>query len=122
MQRKRSEYNELVLKHYRNPQNFGRLTKPTHEAEEINSLCGDEIVVSLKVRKEKIEDVKFETRGCALMTASASLLSKEIKGKTISSVSKLSKMDIEKLLGTKISKNRQQCIKLPIKALQSALN
>ena len=66
-------YKQLVLENYRKPMNFGALKSPSVKLSDSNPLCGDEITVFLKVKKDRVMDVKFTGRGCAIFTASASL-------------------------------------------------
>ncbi|HCX88116.1 MAG TPA: SUF system NifU family Fe-S cluster assembly protein [Gammaproteobacteria bacterium] len=80
----RQLYQEVILDHNRNPRNFGRLEQPTHQAQGINPLCGDELTVYLMLDKDdRIETVCFEGRGCAISTASASLMTETLKGVSV---------------------------------------
>ena len=79
----RALYEEVILDHNRNPRNFGR--KPegcTCTAHGHNPLCGDEVQVHLKIDDGVISDVTFEGHGCAISTASASLMTEALKGKS----------------------------------------
>jgi len=78
----RDLYQELILDHNRRPRNFGRLTGANHWAEGFNPLCGDRLTVYLKLVDGVIEGVSFEGTGCAISTASASLMTEALKGKT----------------------------------------
>jgi len=78
----RDLYQELILDHNRKPRNFGRLTGANHRAEGFNPLCGDRLTVYLKLVDGVIEGVSFEGTGCAISTASASLMTEALKGKT----------------------------------------
>ena len=75
-------YQQLILEHYRRPRNYGRLEDQTGSAEGFNPLCGDRLSVYVKVKDGVIEEAKFEGQGCAISTASASLLTETVKGKT----------------------------------------
>jgi nitrogen fixation NifU-like protein len=75
-------YQELILEHYRRPRNYGRLEDANRSAEGFNPLCGDRLHVYLKLEGGVIEDARFEGEGCAISTASASLLTEAVKGKT----------------------------------------
>jgi nitrogen fixation NifU-like protein len=77
-------YQELILDHKRHPRNFHRLDDATHLAQGHNPLCGDELTLYLKVEDGRILDIGFEGQGCAISTASASLLTETLKGKTVS--------------------------------------
>lgn len=76
-------YQEVILDHYRKPRNRGKLEEADHAAEGHNPLCGDHVEVFLKVRDGVVEDVGFEGGGCAISTASASIMTETLKGKTL---------------------------------------
>lgn len=76
-------YQEMILDHYRSPRNCGALESPDRKAEGYNPLCGDRITVYLRIRDGVIEEATFEGSGCAISTASASLMTQSIKGKTV---------------------------------------
>ncbi|MEP7162442.1 MAG: Fe-S cluster assembly sulfur transfer protein SufU, partial [Candidatus Moraniibacteriota bacterium] len=78
-----SIYQDVLLDHYRNPRNNGRLPHPTHQSEESNPACGDVLQMDIEVKNDKIKDVKFMGSGCAISQASASLLTEAIKGKGV---------------------------------------
>lgn len=79
----RELYQEVIFDHNRNPRNRGRMEDANRRAVGHNPLCGDDIVLYLKVDGDVIEDVKFEGQGCAISTASASLMSERLKGMNI---------------------------------------
>lgn len=77
-------YQQVILEHNKKPRNFGKLEPCTHSAEGFNPLCGDHLWVHLKVSPEGvIEAVAFEGSGCAISKASASMMTVELKGKTV---------------------------------------
>ena len=78
----RDLYQEMIIDHGRRPRNFGPLPGANRSAEGFNPLCGDRITLHLKTRDGVIEDVRFEGVGCAISTASASLMSEALKGMT----------------------------------------
>ncbi len=78
----RDLYQEVILDHNKKPRNFGTLEGATHEADGHNPLCGDELHVSVVLDDGRVSDVRFEGSGCAISTASASLMTESIKGKT----------------------------------------
>lgn len=77
----RELYQEVILDHNRHPRNKGVLDEPTAQAEGHNPLCGDQVTVYLKTDGEKITAVQFEGSGCAISTASASLMTEALVGK-----------------------------------------
>lgn len=78
----RDLYQEVILDHNKRPRNFGKLEHPTHEAKGHNPLCGDKVTVYLVVEGGVIQDIMFEGAGCAVSTASASVMTESLKGKT----------------------------------------
>jgi nitrogen fixation NifU-like protein len=77
----RELYQEIILDHYRRPRNFGALAEPTHAAKGHNPLCGDRVAVTLELDGDgAIRDIRFDGAGCAISTASASLMTEAVKG------------------------------------------
>jgi nitrogen fixation NifU-like protein len=85
----RELYQDIILDHGRHPRNFHALEQPTHLARGHNPLCGDRVTVYLAVEGDRIADVSFEGRGCAISTASSSLMTEVLKGKSIEDAKKL---------------------------------
>ncbi len=75
-------YQQVIIDHGTKPRNAGKLSNYSHRAEGFNPLCGDELTLYLEIRDNIIQDVKFESKGCAISTASASLMSQFLCGKT----------------------------------------
>jgi len=75
-------YQEMILDHNRRPRNFRKMEGASREAKGYNPLCGDKLILYLKMDGDKISDISFEGSGCAISTASASILTEVIKGKT----------------------------------------
>ncbi|HLY07848.1 MAG TPA: SUF system NifU family Fe-S cluster assembly protein [Planctomycetota bacterium] len=73
-------YQEIILDHYKKPRNAGRIEQPTCSAAGDNPLCGDKIAVTVKKVGSRIEDIRWNGAGCAISTASASLMSEAVKG------------------------------------------
>lgn len=82
-------YQEVLLQYSKHPKNFGPMESPTHTAEGHNALCGDEISLALKIDGKKVTDAKFTGSACAICTASASIMTGEVKGLQCESVEKL---------------------------------
>jgi nitrogen fixation NifU-like protein len=82
-------YQEIILDHYKKPRNAGRLEEPTCSASGDNPLCGDKISISVKKIGDKVDDIRWNGAGCAISTASASLMSEAIKGKSIAEIEAL---------------------------------
>lgn len=85
----RELYQETILDHYRQPRNLGRMADANRTAEGYNPLCGDKVTLYLRVEDGVIRDARFEGSGCAIATASASLMTESIKGKRESEVLQL---------------------------------
>jgi nitrogen fixation NifU-like protein len=75
-------YRDVILDHNRRPRNFGTLEQANALAEGFNPLCGDRLTVRLNLADDRIENIRFEGQGCAISTASASLMTEAVKGKT----------------------------------------
>ncbi len=86
----RELYQEVILDHGKNPRNFRRVEHANHEAMGSNPLCGDQLVVSMDVAEDgTIRDVAFIGKGCAISTASASMMTEMVKGKTVAEAERL---------------------------------
>lgn len=79
----RELYQEVILGHSKSPRNFGKLESATHSGYGFNPLCGDKLNLQLRVRDGVIDEIRFEGSGCAISTASASLMTEALKGKTV---------------------------------------
>lgn len=139
----RDLYQDIILDHGRKPRNFHALQHPSHFAQGHNPLCGDRMTVYLAVEGDRIKDVSFEGRGCAISTASASLMTEVLKGKTIAEAEELFKAfhaevtggeeaavpetlqdDLERLApleGVKAYPARVKCATLAWRAFEAAL-
>jgi nitrogen fixation NifU-like protein len=82
-------YRDVILDHNRRPRNFGRLEGAQRHAEGHNPLCGDRLTVFVTLDGERIGDIRFEGKGCAISTASASLMTEAVKGKERAAVREL---------------------------------
>ncbi|HEU0231531.1 MAG TPA: SUF system NifU family Fe-S cluster assembly protein [Burkholderiaceae bacterium] len=85
----RELYQELIFDHNRNPRNFHELADANRSAEGYNPLCGDQLTVYLKVEDGVVSDASFVGHGCAISTASASLMTEAVKGKPVDDVEAL---------------------------------
>ncbi len=75
-------YRDVILDHNRRPRNFGGLEPADASVEGFNPMCGDRLTVRLRLAGDTISDIRFEGQGCAISTASASLMTEAVKGKT----------------------------------------
>ena len=139
----RELYQDIILDHGRHPRNLRAIEHPTHLARGHNPLCGDRVTVYLAIDGDRIADVSFEGRGCAISTASSSLMTEVLKGKTLSEAKQLFAQfhakvtggtpeplpealeeDVERLeplTGVRAYPVRVKCATLPWRAFEAAL-
>jgi nitrogen fixation NifU-like protein len=82
-------YRDVILDHNRQPRNFGRIDGTDAQADGHNPLCGDRLTVFVRLNGEQVEDIRFEGKGCAISTASASLMTEAVKGKDRAAIQSL---------------------------------
>ncbi|HJU85451.1 MAG TPA: SUF system NifU family Fe-S cluster assembly protein [Nitrososphaeraceae archaeon] len=112
-------YREIILDHYRNPRNKGKLPEADISTHDSNPLCGDEIDIHMKIRGDRIMDIKFEGRGCAISQASASMLTEMVINKPLTSVKDIAKTDILENIGlTNLGPARIKCALLALKVMK----
>ena len=114
-------YTDKVLKHFKNPKNQGTIPGASAVGEVGNPTCGDVMKIYLKIKDEKIEDIKFETLGCAAAIAVSSAFTEIVKGKTIDEAMNISKDQIVEELGG-LPKPKVHCSMLAVEALHEAIN
>ena len=115
-------YREVIIEHYKNPSYRGRLNPNDISFEDSNPLCGDHIVIDLKVdEKNHISEARFDGHGCAISQASADLLLESIIGKSLDEVKALNKQTILDLLGIDLGPVRLKCALLSLKVLKAGV-
>lgn len=115
-------YRDEILEHYRRPHNFGTLPNPDASYEGSNPLCGDRITLMLEIGDDgRVSDVAFTGRGCAISQASASLLTDEMRGKSLTELAKFGNQDVLDALGIEISPARLKCALLSVDTLRHAI-
>ena len=114
-------YQENILDHYKNPRNFGTLKNASVHHHENNPLCGDELDLYLAVDNHRVVDAKISGHGCAISVASASMLSEQIKGKSLAELKKLTKENILEMLGIPLSPVRLKCALLSLDTLKNSI-
>lgn len=113
-------YSEEVIEHFRNPHNYGRMDNPDGTGKVGNIRCGDLMNLYIKVEKDVIKDIKFETFGCAAAIATSSVVTDLVKGKTISEALKIENKDVVKALGG-LPMIKIHCSLLAVDALSEAI-
>lgn len=116
-------YMERILELYKNPLNFGEISDAQVKKTDYNPSCGDMVSMFAKVKDGKIIDAKFKGHGCAISTASASLLTEHVKGKSISEIEKMGQKEVFALIGIDLSRNpsRVKCAMLPLTVLKEGI-
>lgn len=113
-------YRELILDHYKNPRNHGTLDPNDFSFQDENPLCGDELRIDVRLDElQRVKEVAFSGKGCAISQASASLLTESIIGKTLDEIKQLGKEDILDLLGIQLGPTRLKCALLSLKVLKA---
>lgn len=116
-----SVYNTVVMDHFKNPRNHGRLEKYDFTTGDQNPSCGDSIVIDGRVEGGKVVALGFDSHGCAVNKSSASLVTEAVIGKSIDDILALDKEFVLKLLGLELGPNRIKCALLGLMALQQGL-
>ena len=98
-------YQDLILDHNRHPRNRRALDEPARKAEGYNPLCGDRVTVFVRVEGDVVEDVTFQGSGCAISTASASLMTEGLKGKTVTEAKALFRKFHGLIMGESVESN-----------------
>lgn len=113
-------YTEKVLEHFRNPRNVGRIEDADGVGKVGNPLCGDVMVMYLKIRDDRIEDAKFETFGCGAAIATSSMATELIKGKTIEEALRVTNKAVAEALGG-LPPHKMHCSVLAEEAIRAAI-
>jgi nitrogen fixation NifU-like protein len=113
-------YSEKVMDHFTNPRNVGEIENPDGVGEEGNPVCGDMMTFHIKVKDNRLEDVKFKTFGCGAAIAVSSMVSEMAKGKTLEEAMKITPKSVaDKLEG--LPKQKFHCSNLGAQALNKAI-
>lgn len=113
-------YTEKVLDHFRNPRNMGKIENPDGFGKVGNPTCGDVMAIYIKVKNNRIDDIRFQTFGCAAAIASSSIATEIARGKTLEEAEKLNREDIAKELGG-LPEVKMHCSNLATDALKEAI-
>ena len=115
-------YHEMIIDYSRNPVNYGTIEDHDVTFHDSNPLCGDSIDIDMKIDDNKVSDIKFHGKGCAICMACSSVLTEIAKGKDIDEVKNISKNDVLGELGLEnLQAVRIKCALLSLKVLKFAL-
>lgn len=113
-------YSDKVMEHFMNPRNVGEIENPDGVGEEGNPICGDMMTFYIKVKGDRLEDVKFKTFGCGAAIAVSSIVSEMAMGKTLDEAMKITPRSVaDELEG--LPKNKYHCSNLGAQALHKAI-
>ena len=115
-------YHEMIVDYSRNPANYGKIEDHDVTFHDANPLCGDSIDIDMKISDNKVTDIKFHGKGCAICMACSSVLTEITKGKNLDEVRSIEKNDVLSELGLEhLQAVRIKCALLSLKVLKSAL-
>jgi nitrogen fixation NifU-like protein len=113
-------YSEIVMNHFKNPRNVGKIEDADGVGEVGNPVCGDMMTITIKVKNDRIDDIKFQTFGCGAAIAVSSMVTEMAKGKTLEEAMNITSTSVaDKLEG--LPKNKLHCSNLGADALHQAI-
>ncbi len=113
-------YTEKVMEHFKNPRNMGEIPNPDGVGTVGNPVCGDLMTIYIKVKDNKIEDIKFKTFGCGAAIATSSMITELAKGKTVEEALKITRANVAESLGG-LPPVKMHCSNLAADALHLAI-
>jgi nitrogen fixation NifU-like protein len=113
-------YSERVLEHYQNPRNMGEIEDADGVGVVGNPVCGDMMMITIKVRDDRIEDVKFKTFGCGAAIATTSMVTELVKGKTLDEALQVTNRDVAEALDG-LPPIKMHCSLLAEEAIKAAI-
>ncbi|MCK5631015.1 Fe-S cluster assembly scaffold protein NifU [Candidatus Bathyarchaeota archaeon] len=113
-------YSEKVMDHFRNPRNVGEIPDADGVGSVGNPVCGDMMTISIKVKENKIADIKFKTFGCGAAVATSSMITELAKGKNLDDAMKITREDVADSLGG-LPPVKMHCSNLAADALKEAI-
>lgn len=116
-------YRKEIIERYRFPRHRGEIDGADLQGEVLNELCGDEIILFIKLDKtrKKVVEAKFNGEGCALMTASADIFCSELTGRNLEELKSFKEDNLFSLYGEPVTPARRRCVLLPLEALRAGL-
>ena len=113
-------YSDKLIEHFRNPKNMGRMENPDGVGKAGNPVCGDVMYLYIKVKDNKIDDIKFETFGCAAAIGTSSMITEMARGKTLEEALTISRQNVEDELGG-LPPIKRHCSNLAADTLRKAI-
>jgi nitrogen fixation NifU-like protein len=113
-------YTEKVMEHFKNPRNMGEISDADGVGTVGNPVCGDLMTIYIKVRDNKLEDIKFKTFGCGAAVATSSMVTEIAKGKTLEEAMKITRANVADSLGG-LPPVKMHCSNLAADALHAAI-
>lgn len=114
-------YSKKVMEHFMNPRNVGVIEDPDGYGKVGNPVCGDLMEIFIKVRDEKIEDIKFRTFGCGAAIATSSMITEMARGKSLEEAMRITRNDVADALDG-LPPQKMHCSNLAADALHAAIN
>lgn len=112
---------EEMMELARNPKNKGVIQNASIKIKEINPLCGDEITIYANVESGKVSEISFDGKGCIISQVAASLLTEELKGKTLKEIEAMTMDDIGENLKHELTPSRTKCALLSLTAIKNGI-
>ena|SRR5258708_571513 len=114
-------YREIILDHWKNPQNYGVIDNADIDISDNNPLCGDEMRITVKIENKIITNILFVSEGCAISKASASLFTEKIKEISVDEIKNITPEEVLKELGIDLTPTRTKCALLVYSTLKKGL-
>lgn len=102
-------YREIILEYWKNPHNYGVLKPADIDVSDLNVICGDEIRITARIKNNKIEEIRFESEGCAVSKAGGSIFTDLIKNKSLEQVKKITAEGFLNEIGIDFTPARKKC-------------
>jgi nitrogen fixation NifU-like protein len=114
-------YSELVMEHFRNPRNMGSVEEPDGVGEVGNPQCGDMMRITIKVKDDVLEDIRFQTLGCGAAVATSSMVTEMAKGKKLGEALDITNKAVAEALGG-LPPAKMHCSNLAADGLRAAID
>lgn len=114
------KYSKKIMEHFKNPRNMGEMENPDAVGTAGNPVCGDQMKIYLKIKDDRIADIKFHTLGCAVAIAMTSILTEKAGGKTLEEAEKITGKDLLKGVED-VPESKLHCSVLAQNALKNAI-